>query len=109
VPAPSPTLKLALCQATLGGGSSSVMVTSASLQERDGGVQLCDEVQQQFPRLKKIWADGSYRGELVEYVQHWCRFVLEIVKHPANQRGFQVQPKVIEGQYRYVLNSHIKP
>jgi len=70
-----------------------VMVTPASLQDRDGGVQLCDEVQQQFARIKKIWADSSYRGELVEYVQLWCRFVLEIVKRPADQRGFQVQPK----------------
>src|SRR3982750_641599 len=69
------------------------MVTPASLQDRDGGVQLCDEVQQQFARIKKIWADSSYRGELVEYVQLWCRFVLEIVKRPADQRGFQVQPK----------------
>jgi putative transposase len=70
-----------------------VMVTPASMQDRDGGVQLCDEVQQQFARIKKIWADSSYRGELVEYVQVWCRFVLEIVKRPADQRGFQVQPK----------------
>jgi putative transposase len=70
-----------------------VMVTSASIQDRDGGVELCDEVQQQFVRIKKIWADSSYRGELVEYVQLWCRFVLEIVKRPAEQRGFQVQPK----------------
>jgi putative transposase len=70
-----------------------VMITPASLQDRDGGVQLCDEVQHQFVRLKKIWADSSYRGELVEYVQLWCRFVLEIVKRPAEQRGFQVQPK----------------
>lgn len=70
-----------------------VMVTSASIQDRDGGGELCDEVQQQFMRIKKIWADSSYRGELVEYVQLWCRFVLEIVKRPAEQRGFQVQPK----------------
>jgi putative transposase len=70
-----------------------VMVTPASMQDRDGGVQLCDEVQQQFVRIKKLWADSSYRGELVEYVQLWCRFVLEIVKRPADQRGFQVQPK----------------
>jgi transposase len=48
---------------------------------------------QQAERIKKIWADSSYRGELVEYVQLWCRFVLEIVKRPADQRGFQVQPK----------------
>jgi putative transposase len=70
-----------------------VMVTSASMQDRDGGAQLGDEVQQHFARIKKIWADSSYRGELVEYVQLWCRFVLEIVQRPANQRGFQVQPK----------------
>src|SRR6476660_5529187 len=70
-----------------------VMVTSASTQDRDGGVQLCDEIQQQFAHIKKIWADSSYRGELVEYVQLWCRFVLEIVKRPAQQRGFQVHPK----------------
>jgi putative transposase len=70
-----------------------VMVTSASIQDRDGGVELCDEVQQQFVSIKKIWADSSYRGELVEYVQLWCRFVLEIVKRLAEQRGFQVQPK----------------
>lgn len=70
-----------------------VMVTSASVQDRDGGAQLCDETHQHFPRLRKMWADGAYRGELVEYVRHWCRFVLEIVKRPAEQRGFQVQPK----------------
>lgn len=69
------------------------MITPASRQDRDGGVQLCDEVQQQFVRIKKIWADSSYRGELVEYVPLWCRFVLEIVKRPSSQRGFQVQPK----------------
>jgi putative transposase len=37
-----------------------VLVTPASLQDRDGGVQLCGEVQQQFARIKKIWADNSY-------------------------------------------------
>ncbi len=70
-----------------------VWVTSATLQDRDGGVQLCDEAHDSYPRLKKIWADSSYRGELVEYVGYWCRFVLEIVKGAPDQRGFQVQPK----------------
>jgi putative transposase len=69
-----------------------VLVTRASLQDRDGGVELCDEVQQKAPRIQKIWADSAYRGELVEYVAKWCRFVLEIVKKPADQRGFQVHP-----------------
>jgi putative transposase len=70
-----------------------VLVTRASLQDRDGGVELCDMLQQKFATIKKIWADGSYRGELVEYVRLWCRFVLEIVIRPPEQRGFQIQPK----------------
>ena len=70
-----------------------VLVTRASLQDRDGGVELCDMIQQKFATIKKIWADSSYRGELVDYVRLWCGFVLEIVKRPADQRGFQVQPK----------------
>lgn len=70
-----------------------VLVTRASLHDRDGGVELCDEAHQKFPRLQKIWADNSYAGELVDYVHQWCRFVLEIVKRPPDQRGFQIQPK----------------
>jgi len=66
-----------------------VMVTPASLHDRDGGVQLCDEVQQQFARIKKIWADSAYRGELLDYVPVWCRFVLEIVKRSAERKAFK--------------------
>jgi putative transposase len=70
-----------------------VWVTSAAMQDRDGGVEMCDEADHNYPHLKKIWADSAYAGELVEYVAQWCRFVLEIVTRPAGQRGFQVQPK----------------
>jgi putative transposase len=70
-----------------------IFVTSASIQDRDGGVELCDDAHQRFPTLKKVWADSAYRGELVEYVTNWCRFVLEIVAKPKEQRGFQVHAK----------------
>ena len=70
-----------------------VLVTRASLQDRDGGVELCDMIRQKFATIKKIWADSSYRGELVDYVRLWCHFVLEIVIRPPQQRGFQIQPK----------------
>jgi transposase len=70
-----------------------VLVTRASLQDRDGGFDLCTDMQQMFGRIAKVWADQAYAGDLVEYVRRWCRFVLDIVKRPAQQRGFQVQPK----------------
>ncbi len=40
-----------------------VMVTSAAVQDRDGGVEVCEQAQHTYPRLKKIWADSAYRGE----------------------------------------------
>ena len=43
-----------------------IWVTSASLQDREGGADLCDLVQHQFATIKKIWADSAYAGELVE-------------------------------------------
>ena len=70
-----------------------IWVTSASLQDREGGADLCDLVQQQFATIQKIWADSAYAGELVEYVSLWCGFLLEIVKRPPGQRGFQLQAK----------------
>ena len=70
-----------------------VLVTPASTQDRDGGVQLSEEIHEQFDHIRRLWADGSYRGELVEYVQTWCRFVLNIVNRPRDVVGFQVQPK----------------
>ena len=77
------TLGLLLC----------VMVMRASLSEPAGGVEVLDHLNQRFPTLRKVWADSAYSGELVDYVQHWCRFVLEIVRSLPNQRGFQVHPK----------------
>ena len=71
----------------------SVMVMRASLSEPAGGVEILDHINQRFPTIRKIWADSAYGGELVSYVQQWCRFVLEIVRALPNQRGFQVQPK----------------
>lgn len=70
-----------------------VMVMAASVSEPAGGVELLDELHKRFPSLQKVWADSAYCGELVDYVQRWCRFVLEIVKREPNQKGFQVQPK----------------
>jgi putative transposase len=83
-----------------------VMVSSAAWHDRDGGVELCDEAHQKFARLRKIWADRSYRGELVEYVAQWCRFVLEIVTPAPEQSGFQVQAKrwIVERSFGWLTS-----
>jgi putative transposase len=75
------------------GGLLLVMVTCASTQDRDAGLDLCVELQQKFATIKKIWADQSYAGQLVDFIRQHFSFVLEVIKGPADQRGFEVQPK----------------
>lgn len=70
-----------------------VLVTAASTSEPAGGVELLDMVHKKCPRIKKVWADSAYGGELVTYVQTWFPFVLDIVRPKPGQKGFEVQPK----------------
>lgn len=44
-------------------------------------------------RLKKIFADGGYRGELLNWVKSELHAEMEIVLKLGDQKGFQVLPK----------------
>ncbi len=44
-------------------------------------------------RLKLIWADGGYRGELIAWVKQTLGWTLEIVEKLGDHVGFQVVPK----------------
>jgi putative transposase len=70
-----------------------VLVTSAGLPDRDGATQVFAATAGRLPRLRRVWADQSYAGMLVEWVHLVFAFVLEIVRRPKQQRGFQVLPK----------------
>lgn len=68
------------------------VVHPADVQDRDGAKLVLKEVAERFPRLKKVWADGGYAGQLVEQVKEWGKWVLEIVKKSDGLQGFQVLP-----------------
>jgi putative transposase len=70
-----------------------VLVTSAGVADRDGASQLFDATAGTLPRLRRVWADQSYAGMLVEWVHRFFAFVLEIVCRDEQQQGFQVLPK----------------
>ncbi len=67
----------------------------ADIQDRDGARLLLAASKDDplLARLEKIWADGGYRGALVSWVKEECAWELEIVKKPAEQKGFEVLPK----------------
>lgn len=75
-----------------------VRVLAADVQDRAGAKPVLEPLKEKHWRLKKIWADESYRGELVEWVRnlrHGCghrRIQLEIVAK-AKGSHFVVLPK----------------
>ena len=85
-----------------------VVVHAANIQDRDGAKLLFERIKDLFPRLQLIWADGGYAGQLIDWLQQACNWVLEIVKRSDDQTGFVVLPRrwVVErtfgwlGRYR---------
>jgi putative transposase len=45
-----------------------------------------------FPRLKLIWADGGYAGQLIEWTAAVGNWVLQIVKRTDDVKGFKLLP-----------------
>jgi putative transposase len=46
-----------------------------------------------LPRLERIWADGGYAGQLVDWVRERTGWELEIVRRADDLKGFVVLPK----------------
>jgi putative transposase len=72
-----------------------VVVTAASVPDRDGAKPLLEILRHRFSRVRLIRADGAYTGELLAWV--WAlrpkrKVRLEIVKRPKGTKGFQVLP-----------------
>jgi len=65
-----------------------VVVSAASVQDRDGAKLICQAVRGLLPRLRLIWADAAYQGPLVDWVKQICGWTLEIVKRAAEAKGF---------------------
>jgi hypothetical protein len=74
----------------------SVVVTAASLQDRDGATSLLDVLRHRFSRLRVIWADQAYAGDLIAWgwaLRPWRTGRLAIVKRPEGRKGFLLLPK----------------
>ena len=69
-----------------------VVVHAADIQDRDGAKLVLAKLKGRFRRLKLIWADAGYAGQLVEWAQALGGWVLSIVKRTEAHR-FQVLPR----------------
>lgn len=70
-----------------------VVVHAADIQDRDGAKLVFEKIKHLFPRLRLIWADGGYAGQLIDWVKRVCGWVLEIVGRPEGAKGFVPLPR----------------
>lgn len=70
-----------------------VLVTSANVQDHNGGRFVLNLARLRFPGIKLVWVDRGYQEGLIDWVKALCGWVIEIVRPPAGARGFQVLPR----------------
>jgi transposase len=71
------------------------LVTSAAVQDRDGGIMVLSTLFGQFPFLKKLFADSAYAGPVFHdgLAKTMPFLATEIVRRSDQAKGFLVLPK----------------
>ncbi|MFI6732558.1 IS5 family transposase [Nonomuraea sp. NPDC050451] len=77
------TLGLLLC----------LIVTAASVQDRDGAHPLLALLREKYSTINLVWADGGYAGRLVTWARYVLRLAITIVKRTDDMSGFVVLPR----------------
>ena len=82
-----------------------VLVTPASVQDRDGAAPLLAMLRQRFSTITLIWADGGYAGRLVVWAKSALRLAVTVVKRSDDTQGFVVLPRrwVVERTFGWLL------
>ena len=91
-----------------------IVVHTANVPDRDGAYAVLAKLAGRFPRLRLIWADGGYGGQVAELVKLTWGWTVEIVKRATGERGFVVLPRrwVVErtfgwfGRYRILSKDY---
>lgn len=88
-----------------------VMVTSAAVQDRQGGRAILELLAARFPSVALVWADGGYANTIDSGILAWAQeklgLLLEIVKRRDDVKGFQVLPRrwVVERTFGWLVRN----
>ncbi len=81
-----------------------VVVTAASVQDRDGARIVFKRMGGIGKKLRLVWVDGGYRGQLIDWVIEHLRLRLRPVLRSDKQQGFVVLPRrwVVERTFAWL-------
>ena len=84
-----------------------VMVTTASVSDREAGVDLLRRLRERHRAVTLVWADGGYTGWLVSFASRVLALALTVVKRPDDVRGFIVLPRrwVVERSFSWLIRA----
>ena len=83
-----------------------VVVHSAGIQDRDGGILVLERIIGCFSKLKLIWADGGYRGDFIDIAKILFQRTIDVVLRSDNAKGFKVVRKrwIVERTFSWISN-----
>ena len=67
-----------------------VVVHSAGVSDPAGARLLLPQILGLYPRLTRIWADGTYRGTLIDWAFALGSFIIDVVTRDPSHKGYQV-------------------
>jgi transposase len=84
-----------------------VVVTAASIQDRDGAYRLLAALRARRSTVSHVWADGGYAGRLLTWAKTVLSLTVEVVKRTDKIAGFVVLPRrwVVERTFGWI-NKH---
>lgn len=70
-----------------------VKVTSANVQDQDGGIPLVKRLVRLCPWIETVVVDSGYKTRFIDSVQATANRVVEVIKRPDFAKGFVLLPK----------------
>jgi len=82
-----------------------VVITAASIQDRDGAFRIVAALDEGYSTVRRIWADAGYAGRFVRWCKDALNLTIEIVKRSDNTHGFQLLHRrwVVERTFAWLV------
>jgi len=80
-----------------------VVIQSASVQDRDGAIETVNKMRENWKNIIKLFADGGYRGKLIEQIKTNLKIQMEIIKRN-ELHTFKILPKrwIVERTFSWI-------